>query len=66
MLFAEEASKTSAFDPFDPFILIFTVLIVIGLIRLLAAPKKNKLAIGFAGFSLVVFLFMDWIMVKGW
>jgi hypothetical protein len=65
MLFAEGATQ-SAFTSFDPFILIFTVLIAIGLVRLVVAPKKNKFAIGFAAFSLAVFVFMDYIMVRGW
>jgi len=65
MYLAEEAAK-SAFTWFDPFVLIFTVLIAIGLVRLMMAPRKNKLAIGFAGVSLLVFLFMDFVMIKGW
>lgn len=65
MFLAEEASKSS-FTMFDPFILIFTVLIAIGLVRLMMATKKNKLAIGFAGVSLIVFIAMDFIMISGW
>lgn len=65
MLLAEVAAK-SPFTMFDPFILIFTVLIAIGLVRLLMQAQKNKFAIGFAGVSLLVFLGVDVIMVTGW
>jgi len=65
MFLAEEATA-STFSMFDPFILIFTVLIAIGVVRLLMAPKKNKFALGFGGVSLVVFLFLDVIMISGW
>jgi hypothetical protein len=35
-------------------------------LRLLAAPIKNKFAIGFAAVSLITFLVMDVLMVKYW
>jgi hypothetical protein len=67
MLFAAEAAKTpSAYTNFDIFVLVFTLVIAIGLFRLVKSPKKNLFAIGFAGVSLVVFLLMDYIMVSGW
>ncbi|WP_442602670.1 DUF2759 family protein [Paenibacillus sp. KN14-4R] len=64
-LAAEEAVK-STFSYFDPFVLVLTVLIALGFIRLVMEPKKNKFAIGFAFVSLLVFGFMDVIMIKGW
>ncbi|GKS14806.1 MULTISPECIES: DUF2759 family protein [Paenibacillus] len=66
MLFAEEAAQASSFSGFDPFVIIFTILIAIGLVRLFAAKRKNVFAIAFALVSLAVFLFMDVVMIKGW
>jgi len=68
MLFAEEAAAatTSTFTWFDPFVLVFTLLIAIGFIRLLIAPRKNKFAIAFSFVALLVFGFMDIVMVSGW
>ncbi|ANE46745.1 hypothetical protein SY83_11195 [Paenibacillus swuensis] len=67
MFLAEEAAKTTSnFDPFDLFIIAFTVIVLIGFLRLLKAPEKNKFAIGFGGVSLLVFLFLDYLMIKNW
>ncbi|WP_127532117.1 hypothetical protein [Paenibacillus kobensis] len=67
MYLAEEAAKaasSSNINTFDWFMLAFTVLIAIGLVRLLMArPKKNVFAIGFATVSLLVFLFSDYVMI---
>ncbi len=42
MYFAEEATTAASnFSGFDPFVIAFTALIIIGLIRLLRAPKKK-------------------------
>jgi hypothetical protein len=60
------AATTSTYSGFDPFVLIFTVVIAIGFIRLLMAPRKNLFAIGFSLVALVVFAFMDVVMIKGW
>ena len=65
-LAAEEAAAaaTSNFDPFDIMMLLFTVVIFIGLVRLLMArPRKNLFAIGFTAVSLLVFLYVDYIMI---
>lgn len=59
----EEASK---FQTFDVFMILFTILIFVGVIRLLKAPQKNKFAIGFAVVSLLVFLISDYAMIKHW
>lgn len=62
MFLAEGAS--TGIDPFDWFMLAFTVVIAIGFVRLLTTKeKKNKFAIGFAGVSLLVFLFIDFVMI---
>lgn len=65
---ANVASSTSKFNVFDIFMLLFTVLIAWGLVRLLGAkPKRNIFAIGFTAVSLAVFLFIDYVMVfKVW
>ncbi|MFC5700768.1 hypothetical protein ACFPVX_05720 [Cohnella faecalis] len=62
---AEEAAST--FTNFDIFMVIFTVLIVVALVRLLLQrPRKNIFAIGFTTVSLLVFLIADWKMLSGW
>lgn len=67
MFLAEEAAQTaSRFNTFDIFNILFTIIIAIGLLRLLAAPKKNKFAIAFAAVSLLVFAIVDVIMIKFW
>ncbi|XID90960.1 DUF2759 family protein [Paenibacillaceae bacterium WGS1546] len=69
MFLAEAANETveSTYSNFDIFMIIFTILIAIGLVRLLMQrPRKNILAIGFATVSLLVFLVADYIMISGW
>jgi hypothetical protein len=67
MLLAQEAEQTvTKFHTFDIFVILFTIVIAIGLIRLLAAPVKNKFAIGFTTISLLVFLLLDVLMVRYW
>jgi len=64
----EAATAASTFEPFDIMMLLFTIVIFIGWVRLLMArPKKNIFAIGFATVSLGVFLFANYIMIfKVW
>lgn len=69
MFLAEEAAtEASKIGTFDWFMLAFTVLIAIGLVRLLrVTPKKNIFAIGFTTVSLALFLLIDFIMItKVW
>ncbi|WP_379157412.1 hypothetical protein [Paenibacillus sp. sgz5001063] len=67
MLLAEAAAQgPSKFHTFDVFMILFTVLILIGVIRLLRAPQKNKFAIAFGVVSLLVFLVSDYAMVLNW
>lgn len=66
MLLAEAAETISRFHVFDIFMIIFTLLILIGVVRLVTQPKKNLFAIGFSVVSLLVFLYSDYAMVKGW
>lgn len=64
-MFLAEGTTSTGVDPFDFFMLAFTVIIAIGFVRLLTQkPKKNKFAIGFAGVALLVFLFIDFVMIK--
>jgi hypothetical protein len=66
MFLAEEAVKASNFNGFDVFVILFTILIAIGVIRLLGAPKKNPFAIGFGLVSLATFVLMTVVMVMHW
>ncbi len=66
-MFLAETESTSTYTPFDVFMLIFTVLIAVGLIRLLLQrPRKNIFAIGFGTVCLLVFLAADYKMISGW
>ncbi|MBP2001741.1 hypothetical protein J2Z69_002797 [Paenibacillus shirakamiensis] len=65
-LLAEAGETTSTFNMFDIFMILFTVLIFIGVIRLLKAKEKNIFAIGFSIVSLLVFLLTDYAMVNAW
>jgi len=62
-MFLAEGTSTGI-DPFDWFMLAFTVIIAIGFVRLVKQEKKNKFAIGFALVALVMFLFIDFVMIK--
>ncbi|MEC0093602.1 hypothetical protein PMSD_09200 [Paenibacillus macquariensis subsp. defensor] len=66
MLLAEGAEAVSNFHTFDIFMIIFTILILIGVVRLVTQPVKNLFAIGFSVVSLLVFLYSDYAMVLGW
>jgi hypothetical protein len=69
MFLAENASTAiSKFDPMDIMMLLFTVVIFIGWIRLIMArPKRSTFAIGFTTVALLVFLFANYVMIfKVW
>jgi len=67
MFLAEQTESTSTFQGFDVFMLLFTIVIAIGLVRLLLQrPRKNMFAIGFAAVALLVFLVADAKMISGW
>lgn len=67
MFLAEEAAQAaSKFTGFDPFVILFTIIILIGIVRLLGAPKKNVFAIGFSTVALIIFLVLDTVMVLNW
>lgn len=46
--------------------ILFTILIFVGVVRLLMARQKNKFAIAFGLVSLFVFLYSDYAMITGW
>lgn len=60
------AATSNNFSGFDIFMVLFTILIVVALVRLVSVQKKNLFAIGFAAICLLVFLFMDFWMVMNW
>jgi 4-amino-4-deoxy-L-arabinose transferase-like glycosyltransferase len=67
MLLAEAAAQEpSKFHTFDVFMILFTILILIGVYRLLRAPQKNKFAIAFGVVSLLVFAVSDYAMIVNW
>jgi uncharacterized membrane protein YwaF len=69
MLIAEDAAAaaaTSHFSGFDIFVILFTLLILVGVVRSITASKKNKFAIGFGVVCLAVFLIMDVVMMMNW
>ncbi|GIP55884.1 MULTISPECIES: DUF2759 family protein [Paenibacillus] len=66
MLLAEAGAVTTTFNGFDIFMILFTIVILIGVLRLLKESKKNLFAIGFGILSLLIFLASDAIMIKSW
>jgi uncharacterized membrane protein len=68
MFLAEQAGDAaSTFATFDIFMLLFTILVAVGLVRLLLQrPRKNVFAIGFAVVALIIFLVADAKMISGW
>ncbi|MFD1178819.1 hypothetical protein ACFQ3W_21310 [Paenibacillus puldeungensis] len=67
MLLAAAGETATKFNSFDIFMILFTVIIFIGVVRLLVErPKKNLFAIGFGIISLLVFLASDAVMIKSW
>jgi hypothetical protein len=64
---AAATATTSNFNTFDIFMLLFTIVIAIGLVRLVGQHKKNIFAIGWSAVCLLVFLVIDYIMIfKVW
>lgn len=63
---AEATQKVSHFKAWDVFMILFTIVIAIGLFRLLKERPMNKFAIGFTVVSLGTFLFLDALMVVNW
>ncbi|SMF68122.1 hypothetical protein SAMN05661091_0405 [Paenibacillus uliginis N3/975] len=66
MFLAAAAETGSNFKTFDIFMILFTILILIGVVRLLTARQKNKFAIAFGVVSLLVFLYSDYAMIMNW
>ncbi|SDS58156.1 hypothetical protein SAMN05444162_1792 [Paenibacillaceae bacterium GAS479] len=63
---AEAVATSSTFNTFDIFMVLFTILIAIGLVRLVVQKQKNIFAIGWTAACLLVFLIVDFFMVKIW
>ncbi len=66
MFLAEETAKAFQFTPFDIFMILFTLLIAYGVYRLAKMPERTKFALGYAVLCLLVFLFIDFLMVLSW
>lgn len=66
MFLAAAGEVTTTFNGFDIFMILFTIVILIGVLRLLKESKKNLFAIGFGILSLLIFLASDAIMIKSW
>ncbi|WP_106767218.1 DUF2759 family protein [Paenibacillus faecalis] len=66
MFLAAAAATGSNFKTFDIFMILFTILIFIGVVRLITARQKNKFAIAFGIVSLLVFLYSDYAMIMNW
>jgi hypothetical protein len=67
-LLAEAAvgGSTKSFAIFDLFMVVFTIIIAIGVIRLARAEKRNIFALGFTTVCLLTFLLVDFLMVLSW
>jgi len=66
---AEEAATSTfaqAFQLWDLFMFAFTILIAWGFFRLLKNDRTNKLGIGFSAIALLLFLFLDVMVVANW
>lgn len=63
-----EATSTfaQAFELWDLFMFGFTILIAWGLFRLLKHDRDNKVGIGFSAVALLLFLFLDVMVVANW
>ena len=69
MQFLAEAAaeqSTKSFAIFDLFMIVFTIIIAVGVIRLAKAEKRNMFALGFATICLLTFLLVDFLMVLSW
>ena len=66
MFLAAAAEAGSNFKTFDIFMILFTILIFIGVVRLATARQKNKFALAFGVVSLLVFLYSDYAMITNW
>lgn len=66
LLASAGGTTTSTINGFDYFMILFTIVIFIGVYRLVKQREKNLFAIGFGILSLLVFLASDAIMIKSW
>lgn len=61
-----EEAAVKVFQLWDLFMFGFTILIAWGLFRMLKYDRKNKLGIGFSAVALLLFLFLDVMVVANW
>ncbi|MDP5275927.1 hypothetical protein [Chengkuizengella axinellae] len=67
MFLAEEVVENAGqFAYFDLIMILFSVIVAIGFVRLVLARDKNIFAIGFTSVCLVIFLFTDYLIVRAW
>lgn len=67
MFLAEAVQQSeSTYQHFDLFMIVFTLLLSWSVLRQIKQCPRNLFALGFAVVSLLVFLYADWVMVKGW
>ncbi len=56
----------SNFVQFDWFMIGFTILVAIGVIRLMRSPNKTKFSLGFGSVVLLIFIGLDILMLMNW
>lgn len=66
MFLATEVTAPSVYSNFDIVMLLFTIIIAWGFVRLIRSPERNLFAIGFTGVSLLVFLASDIFMFEAY
>lgn len=54
------------FHGFDIFMILFTIVIVWGMLREVKRKPLNWFALGFGGVTLLIFAFLDVMMVLNW
>jgi hypothetical protein len=59
-------TAVQTFHLWDLFMFAFTILIAWGLYRLWKYDRSNKLGIGFSAVALLIFLFLDVMVVANW
>lgn len=56
----------SNYQHFDLVIIVFTLIFAWAMWRQVKQRPRNLFSLGFTLVSLLVFLYVDWIMVQGW
>ncbi|MEB3102377.1 hypothetical protein [Ferviditalea candida] len=66
MLVAAEAAGASNFQSFDLFMIAFTVVIGIGVLRLMRSPHRTKFSVTLSTIFFLLFLMVDALMIMNW